>query len=782
MLGGLYLGEYYPLSGPTYDPAVENNRLFVDVGGSSIILQDSLSISQNAGQGNATFQVPVGGVRPAPFSAVRIGLGSLIGRDLIFKGKEQETTQYRKELPTNTWWDGSAVDSSAEFNRMIVYATYTNVPIELAAADLLSKYAPDFTGANIATGLGNITIVFSGTTLDLAFNAFARAIVNGHYYRDEAYDVHLFSGSEALFIPDPLDSSNTTLLTDPPLKWKANTRNVRNSVIGIGANTTLLSALSLGETKIPVQDASIFDDAPNTVLVGAQRLTYTNRSQSIGGSLVGPGIQPSTALVPAPIAGTGMGIGGFNYAYTFVTAAGETKISPASFAITYDVSTPTAPIDAGDPVPEFSNSNIGIAGETVSYKVTFGTAASAADFAHDSPASSVMTTVLTASSFAPGFTKGKSVTLTYSSDPAVKWIRLWASAPSVRSGAYCLAPIIVDHAQIPVPGISSNCIPNIPGGGTITIDDGYERRISPALPTGSANYNQVAITGIAIGPAGVTARKVYRTPSFGAPIFKLQQTIANNTSTVGVNDSTFDPSLGAAAPLTDTSGLTQPTGQVIAGSTELPLAGAGAFDPTGGWAYTGTTAIRYTGITGNELTGIPASGLGSIAITLPYNTQILAVSMLTGVPASGPGSLLTPAPSNALVSLYTERNDVLCQAAVAALEGGTSTGKYQFKIDDSTQITQASLNARCDADLLQYSTVNGIIEVTYDTYDKKSHYGRTVHVDRPADGLVGDFFIQTVNIKAIGRSPNMPPIYSVTASSIRFSFEDFMRRAVLSSQ
>jgi hypothetical protein len=65
---------------------------------------------------------------------------------------------------------------------------------------------------------------------------------------------------------------------------------------------------------------------------------------------------------------------------------------------------------------------------------------------------------------------------------------------------------------------------------------------------------QIAVAGIATGPSGTIARKYYRTTVNGSQL-KLQQTIADNTTTVGVVDATPDASLGANAPINNTSGL-----------------------------------------------------------------------------------------------------------------------------------------------------------------------------------------------------------------------------------
>lgn len=62
---------------------------------------------------------------------------------------------------------------------------------------------------------------------------------------------------------------------------------------------------------------------------------------------------------------------------------------------------------------------------------------------------------------------------------------------------------------------------------------------------------QVALTGIAIGGAAVTSRKIYRTIAGGATYYLLV-TIANNTATT-YTDNIADASLGVEAPTTNTT-------------------------------------------------------------------------------------------------------------------------------------------------------------------------------------------------------------------------------------
>lgn len=78
-------------------------------------------------------------------------------------------------------------------------------------------------------------------------------------------------------------------------------------------------------------------------------------------------------------------------------------------------------------------------------------------------------------------------------------------------------------------------------------------QISAAVTVADAAVNgKIELTGIPIGGALVTSRKIYRTAA-GGTAYLLLATIANNTATT-YTDNIADASLGAGAPTTNTTG------------------------------------------------------------------------------------------------------------------------------------------------------------------------------------------------------------------------------------
>jgi len=119
--------------------------------------------------------------------------------------------------------------------------------------------------------------------------------------------------------------------------------------------------------------------------------------------------------------------------------------------------------------------------------------------------------------------------------------------------------------QEPAPGVFTVALasPAAPGGVTagahryratfVTADGETEAgTVSAAVTVVDAGVNgQVALSGIPVGGALVTARKLYRTAA-GGSVYMLLATIADNTTTV-YTDTTADAALGAGAPATNTT-------------------------------------------------------------------------------------------------------------------------------------------------------------------------------------------------------------------------------------
>lgn len=602
-----------------YTPAASDTTMVTSFGSSTLnCLRNSLSLSLSTSQGSATFQVV--DAPPVPFTPLKIGLGSLADGDLIFRGKEQSMVQQRQETVNNQLWNGTAVDSSAEFNRHLAWGPYVNVPADVVALDLIAKFAPDFTGANVASGLAAVTTTFTGDTMDAAFSQLA-TLVGGYYYRDMAYDVHLFLTESPDQTPDALDSFNTTLCLSPEMKWTADVTMTRNRVIGIGAATQAASGAPPGATSLIVQSTGLFGVSGTVLVAGSQRVTYTG---SVGT------IPPAPTLVLQTGGSVDAGVHG--YAVVFRTATGS------SLPGTITQITSVGPGGMGNPI------------------------------------------VAAAFAFQPG---------------NIPVEQLWWGATFTNNlGETFLTP------------------GSLMGGTVANINN-----------TQLSAYN---IT-VAIGPAGTTGRKLYRSTGTTSPLsWGLIATLADNTTTAYLDNAS---STGTIAPTTDTT-----HGQTVSMTLSVGPLGTVARDVYRTTA--GGSQLKFVGTVADNTTTAYVDTIADIAlgVNAPIVDASGLISTLTGIPATGTGSITNYVFQGDSVALYCERNDLTSQGIIKIIEGGKSDGIYEFKIVDTSFTTQTSLNARCDADLLQYASANGIIQVDYYTYDKKSMVGRPLHVNQQWKG------------------------------------------------
>lgn len=131
-----------------------------------------------------------------------------------------------------------------------------------------------------------------------------------------------------------------------------------------------------------------------------------------------------------------------------------------------------------------------------------------------------------------------------------------------------------------------------------------------------------------------------------------------------------------------------------------------------------------------------------------------------------------PPAANDTAIVVAVREDPTAATALAALEGGD--GWHEYAIFDQSIITLADAEKRGDAELELFK--NPLVTVTYSTRDPKSKVGREVNINLTDPPIVGTFKIQAVAIDQIHESNDLGARYRVTASSQRFTLEDFFHR------
>jgi hypothetical protein len=511
---------------------------------------------------------------------------------------------------------------------------------------------------------------------------------------------------------------------------------------------------------------------------------------------------PASAPTLAHAAGSELGAGTYQYAVTNVVGAGETTQGPIGAVVTSSgIAAPgSSPAASATWFPqEGHNGGRYVPGNSVYCRVSY------VDVSGNETGGTDSNTVV-----ATSWTGSEAGSVLFNnlpspSDPNVVTKRLYLNVNGTFVAYKNLAPSTFSDSwydagtsgSFPVGGsplrrrVALSAIPLGPTGTTArkvyrtavngsslllvaTIADNTTTTYADLIADGSlgaappisntATLNQAAITGIAVGPSGVTSRNVYRTVAGGSTL-KLLATIADNTTTAPATDTVADGSLGADAPSSDTSALTQPTGQVNAGATTIPVAGPVAFSTGGGWALVANQVVRYTGISGNTLTGIPASGTGSVMATVSYSATIIEAPRLTGV--TGLDRAVT---SGTDIVLRVTRNDLTAQATLAVIEDGDGIHEHLVS-DDRLSIEQAT--ERGDAELETFGSV--IRSLQYQTRHPSTIPGRTITVDLSVPVSVSESFtIREVTLTGFdnlapraSRSIKKFPIRIVSAAPVR---------------
>jgi len=523
---------------------------------------------------------------------------------------------------------------------------------------------------------------------------------------------------------------------------------------------------------------------------------------------VGPLAAPATAMVAgAPTAGGAVPPGTYRYTVSFVTAIGETNGAPPTLPVTTTAPAPVTPplepnfVAGNNYLPHLAPGRYYYA---YGYQTALGTTLPGPTHWWDQPV-----WPMDQGSAAPT----QYMSTCRSTDPRVTHINIYRTAVGGAASALRLLTqypngpeaLFVDGGQHALganaptvdtsagPSLQTVPLSQVPTGpsnvtarriyregvgwwylvGTIanntaTTFTDTAASTGASLPgTSTAVAAQVRVT-LPLGASAVTGRKLYRTAS-GLTALRLLATLGDNTTTI-YTDAALDSVLGAAPPVTDTSSLTQPNGQVPAGVTEIIVANPAAFAAAGGWAVVGNgeQVIRYTGKSANALTGIPATGPGSLVASVSYNSTITVAPALVGVVG-----VLEQILRGAPVHVWVQRDDLAAQSAMAALDG-SGDGVYEHIWSDERR-SEPSLIQVCDAQLKLYS--RPLVTVTYASRDLKTKSGKTVLIVLSSPAIQASLPIQDVTISELGIKGLLPK-FTVTASNARQSFEAILQMLI----
>jgi hypothetical protein len=733
---------------------------------------DSLTITDELDETPNTCQFRVNGAVPASGAEVVMTLGSMNRLERLFAGFAMNVTQlYAANRPANVQANVSAADYTWFLSFLKVTKRYRNLSATAIVQDLVATYAAanGFTTKAVRPNLPVLDdITFTNDDLHDCITRVARRI-GGYWFCDYLKDVHLFFEEVGNGAPIPLTPTHPSLAHFTQQKDRSQ---VLTRVYVEGRGSRLLSHVTVGDTMIPLEAIDMFTAvAPDVFLKlsyqgaegGAQHLNYSGYVIGMKGSIVGPGIGPASAPTLALVPGAGVDTGTHGYAVTFTTASGESLASPvASIATAGQVPNPSVAATATQEPPNGipGGGSYMTIGDDVTFAYTYATDVSAQPYQQTlgSPTSPTIHVISNNDPLNPTNSAPIRVGGPHTADTRVKWLLfyVWSRLRNQWSG--------FEQAE-------NN--PQLAGQlATASTQYGDYGAIPYPASNTTPVSNRVQVSNIPTGAATVTGRKLYRTAANQSQL-KFLATLANNTATTHL-DTAADATLGANVPTTDTSGLQQPDGQVVAGSTTMIVAGTGNFNAGGGWAIIGNgeQVIRYTGVTASSLIGIPASGIGSVTATVVYNSTITAAPMLTGIPTTGPRAITTTLTSGDEVYLVVQVDDTARQAELAADMGGGNGIREDWVQDRRLSIDEARARGKATLALHPLDTVG----VSYTCRDLRTSSGKTIVVDLPAPTSVqGQFKIQRVTIDNFRPYPTQYPTFTVQASSNRFSFEDWLR-------
>ena len=538
-----------------------------------------------------TCQMTVFGTAPPLGGALAITVGSLNGSRL-FGGKVLSTVQsYLGQKPANVAYQVNGIDYTWQATQHLVIGQYIGASVIAIVSDLIARYAEGVTmnhiGANVASLVVD-AISFTNITLADALSQLCSRL--GAYWNIDYYsDLHLFTAETDPVNPDPLPLTPT----HPSLANLTVTQDlsqIATRVFVEGGGGTTLVDVNPGDTMIPMDTIGWYQPGGGQLHIAPQRLSYTGLWTGGTGSLVGPGVVPSTAPGVTPTTGTGVDAGSHAWAYTWVTAAGETLPSPVTVASTQGVNPPPvaltaqAPVLSAVPAPTPAPTAsppwlMGAGPPSTAVGATLVQQTTGGGYVDPGSYDYVVTFVTATGETTPGPISPPAATNALQGLIDVTNVPLGPSGvlhPNLYrrqngTGLFKLVHAFTDNTQTGFrDGVQQINLgvaaPTVNTSGAGYMDPGtYDYVVTFVTAAGETTpgpasnavttdtlHTIVALTAIPTGPAGVTQRNVYRRLN-QAGTFKRLGALGDNVTTA-LNDGSPNAALGANAPAANTTG------------------------------------------------------------------------------------------------------------------------------------------------------------------------------------------------------------------------------------
>lgn len=722
-VGDFRVGDYHPTFKITIN-GVDRSAGYVRIAGLSI--SDLLDGTPNTATLRVSHFTPVKG------HEVKMALGSLDANHYLFCGHILTVDQvFELNTPTNVAYDLSCISYEWLLNNRTVTKKYTSTSATAIVLDLIASFTSGFATIHVASGLEALDeITFTNEHVTTCLDRLARRI-GGYWYIDYTKDLHFFL-TESDTAGSIMDGAVRTL---QGLKVTTDLSPVRTRIAFEGGGSTALVALAPGETTLPVVEGVWYNASGGTVVSGAQRITYTGTVMAggTGTTVAASDTRPSAPSVAANFAAGNLA-GPYQYAVQIIDAVGTGgQLSAASASV-------SIPAVGAAPQPSLAVSAGGSINTGIhTYAVTFSTALGETGYDADNVENATFS----------GSNHTCTVTLPVSSDGRVTKRRIYrteADAPNAANQFQFLAEVANNTTTTYVDTAADSAL-----GGDMPTDDT------------TAGGGKVSVTSIPTGPAGTTARRLFR-PTAGGSTYRLLTTIADNTTTT-YSDNVTDGSLGAVAPMVTGAGT-------AAGTTTLPVEDLSIGAASGGWLLVANQLVRYIGRSASSgvgtFTGIPASGIGAIVTAIQFGAPVVVAPHLTGLPSGGAGAILYPIAAGDDVNLLVTVDDTAAQTALASLIGGDGIREDYFR-DRRFSETESTAQATARLALVK----DPLVTVAYVTRDPTTRSGRTVTFNLSSI-VTGTFKIQSVQISGFDGNGQFFPTRRVEASSRRLTFESLL--------
>lgn len=675
------------------------------------------------------------GITPTVGQDVKIGLGSVSSRDLVFGGTITTIEQIYEGTRANVAYHVTCQDYTYLLNRRRPLVTYTGVSATTILTSLIGSYSSGFTTTGVVAALGAVTITFDGSRSLAECITDVASAIGGYWYPDYSRDIHFFLTETGG--PTTIDATNILPSNSAGARTVAQHQDlsqVRTRVIVIGGGSSTLDQVLAGATSIQVRDGSFYSSG-TLITPDSQTITYTalsnlaapaapsvGKGYGIGSNTTGD-LRNISSITRSGTTVTVTTVGAHGYGTGSVVAITGTTVYDGRRAIivtgsttfTFQIGTTPGSVFGGLAWHATSGQLVG----SYLYKVSFVTAGG------ETLASSASAAV------APtGVTSPSGATLTATTGGA-----LTPSSSYWYGVAFVTSLGETDAAT----------------GLTVTLN---------------AAQNAVSLTNISTAADNrVLARRIYRGVAGSTTLYALA-TIADNTTTT-YTDTTADTGLDFATPaLTENR-----AGYGAVTLTSLPVSADSRV--TGRKLYrtiAGGSTYLLVGSIGDNTSTAWTDTVADASLGQAEPTKSTVPALLTGV-----SGVTTTIPAGSALPLMVTRNDVTAQAVIAALEGGD--GIHEFTVKDSSLVTVAACNARGDAELALFKTF--LTEITYVTRDVATRAGKpiTVNLGSPTNISV-TLQIQSVTWSQFG-IPNQPPLLTVKAGQVKFNLQDLLRRVAL---